>query len=118
MPALTWLKGLLAAVISAVASSILSSGFASASGSPLNWAQIGSIAGSSALVGACLYLKQSPIPDEPPLEIPFRKFSDMPRPTLDVSKLDHPIMNDSNLTHQSDSPPAAISTPKTDKIDS
>lgn len=64
MDAITWLKGLLAAVISGVASAILASGFSSASGSALNWSQIGSVAGGAAVVGACLYLKQSPIPDD------------------------------------------------------
>jgi hypothetical protein len=62
--ALTWAKGLAAAVVSAVSTTILASGISSGSGTPLNWHQIGSIAASSALVGACLYLKQSPIPDE------------------------------------------------------
>ncbi len=63
MTPLAWIQGLLAAIVSAVATSILSSGVSSSVGSPLNWNQISVIAGSSALVGACLFLKQSPIPE-------------------------------------------------------
>lgn len=64
MDAISWLKGLLAAVISAVANSVLAVIGCNATGNPLNWSQIGAVATTSAIVGACLYLKQSPIPDD------------------------------------------------------
>ncbi len=64
MDALTWLKGLLAAVISSVSTTVLATVGANATGSPLNWTQIANVAGFSALVGGLAYLKQSPIPTE------------------------------------------------------
>jgi hypothetical protein len=70
MNAITWIKGLAASIISAAATAVLASGISSSTGSPLNWHQIGSIAASAALVGASLYLKQSPIPDDIE-DIPF-----------------------------------------------
>lgn len=64
MDAVTWIKGLLASIISAVSTSVLATGISSGTGSPLNIHQISCVAASSALVGACLYLKQSPLPDD------------------------------------------------------
>ena len=59
-----WAKGLLAAIISAVSNAIITTISANAIGSPLNWAQIGAVAATSALLGAAMYLKQSPVPTE------------------------------------------------------
>ena|SRR5216683_2716783 len=64
MNALTWFKGLLAAVISSVANATLAVIGCNATGSPLNWPQVGTVATTSAIIGAALYLKQSPIPDD------------------------------------------------------
>lgn len=64
MTTLTWAKGLLASIISSVATTLLAVLGSNATGSPLNWTQIANVAGFSAVVGACLYLKQSPIPTE------------------------------------------------------
>lgn len=63
MTALAWLKGLAAAIISSVANSTLAVIGCNATGSPLNWSQISTVATTSAIIGAALYLKQSPIPD-------------------------------------------------------
>lgn len=59
-----WLEGLVASVISSVSTTVLSVCGSNASGSPLNWTQIANVAGVSGLVGACLFLKQSPIPTD------------------------------------------------------
>jgi len=64
MNAVTWAKGLLASIISSVATTVLAVMGSNATGSPLNWTQIANVAAFSAIVGACLYLKQSPIPTE------------------------------------------------------
>lgn len=64
MSPLIWLKGLASAVISGISSAILSSGYCSVTGTPLSLNQIGSVVIGAAITGACLYLKQSPIPDD------------------------------------------------------
>lgn len=81
--AVTWIKGLVASIISAVSTAVLATGISSSAGNSMNWGQIGSIAASAAVVGACLYLKQSPVPaDNDPakvVEIPFR--NSLPQPS-------------------------------------
>jgi hypothetical protein len=62
--AITWLKGLIAAIVSGVSNAVLATVGCNATGSPLNWSQIGTVAGTAAIVGAAFYLKQSPIPDD------------------------------------------------------
>jgi hypothetical protein len=59
-----WLKGLIAAVVSGVANAVVATVGCNATGSPLNWHQVGTVAATAALVGAALYLKQSPVPDD------------------------------------------------------
>lgn len=82
--AVTWIKGLVASIISAVSTAVLATGISSSAGNSMNWGQIGSIAASAAVVGACLYLKQSPVPvDDDPAKtvtIPFRNSVPQPPP--------------------------------------
>ena len=59
-----WLKGLAAAVISGVSNAVVATIGCNATGSPLNYSQIGTVATTAALIGAALYLKQSPLPDD------------------------------------------------------
>lgn len=60
----SWLKGLLASIVSSVATTLLAVLGSNATGSPLNYTQIANVAVFSAIIGACLYLKQSPIPTD------------------------------------------------------
>lgn len=64
MSTTAWIQGLLASIISSVATTVLAVLGSNASGTPLNWTQIVNVAGVSGLVGACLFLKQSPIPSD------------------------------------------------------
>lgn len=58
-----WFKTLIAGSISGSCSAILASFGAAAVGKPLDWKQIGAVAGSGAFMSAVMYLKQSPLPD-------------------------------------------------------
>ncbi len=60
-----WMYGLLASMISAVATVVLASNICSSTGEPLKWSQLGNIAISGAVVGAAFYFKQSPLPKKP-----------------------------------------------------
>ena len=57
-----WIYGLTAAVIGSAANTIAATLGAGAIGDPLNMGQIWTIAITSAILGAAMYLKQSPLP--------------------------------------------------------
>lgn len=61
-----WLKGLIAAVISGVSGAVLVAVGDAATGVALDWRRLGTVAIIAAIIGAAGYLKQSPIPPEPP----------------------------------------------------
>lgn len=58
----TWLKGLIAAVITGVSGAVLTAVGDAATGTPLEWKKIGAVALVAAVVGVAAYLKQSPLP--------------------------------------------------------
>jgi hypothetical protein len=68
----TWLKGLIAAVVSAAAN-VTTLAIADPQHfdpSKAGWHDLGTLVVVSAVVGAALYLKQSPVPSTPPASSP------------------------------------------------
>lgn len=65
-----WVHGLFAAVISTAASTVGAMIGAAATGHPLDYTQLGGAALGAALLGAVMYLKQSPLPPDPTIEQP------------------------------------------------
>jgi hypothetical protein len=59
-----WLKTLIAGCISGAANAIMGSTGAAVVGQPLNWKQIGAIAGSGGFIAAVMYLQKSPLPPD------------------------------------------------------
>lgn len=59
-----WLKTLIAGCISGAANAVTGSAGAAVVGQPLNWKQIGAIAGSGGFIAAVMYLQKSPLPPD------------------------------------------------------
>lgn len=57
-----WAKTIVAGSISGACSAILAVTGTAVIGKPLNWEQIGAVAGAGAFMSAVMYLKQSPLP--------------------------------------------------------
>lgn len=58
----TWFYGLAAAMISSSATTAGALLTSAATGTGVNWPQLGVSVGVSAVIAGCLYLKQSPLP--------------------------------------------------------
>lgn len=66
----TWLKGLIASIISGVSGAVLVAVGDAATGTSLDWKRIGTVAVIAAIIGAAGYLKQSPIPPDTAGKLP------------------------------------------------
>jgi hypothetical protein len=66
----TWWHGLSAAVISSIANAGIAFAGSKVIGIDLGWKQFFLFCGSSGIVGAFAYLKQSPLPKEDEIETP------------------------------------------------